>query len=126
MENTSTISTTIARTTTRVGTGLATAPAALCLRAPCASWRAYQPPMRHSTTMPTSAASENHARLACWCTISAASSGPMALPPLPPTWKIDCASPCWPPEAMRATRDDSGWKIDEPVPTSAAATSSTP
>ena len=29
-------------------------------------------------------------------------------PTLPPTWKTDCASPCRPPEAIRATRDDSG------------------
>ncbi len=78
--------------------------------------------------MATSAAIENHARL-CWpygMMTAAASSGPIALPTLPPTWNSDCASPCRPPEAMRATRDDSGWKIDEPVPTSAAASSSVP
>jgi hypothetical protein len=54
---------------------------------------------------------------------AAASSGPSAVPVLPPTWNSDCAMPCLPPEAMRATREDSGWKIDEPVPTRAAATS---
>lgn len=56
-------------------------------------------------------------------TIKAASSGPLALPALPPTWKMDCARPGRPPEAMRATRDDSGWNTEEPVPTSAAASS---
>src|SRR5450830_1730450 len=34
--------------------------------------------------------------------------------------------PCRQPDAMRATREASGWKTEEPVPTSAAATSSTP
>ena len=43
-------------------------------------------------------------------TINAASSGPMADPVLPPTWNSDWANPCRPPEAMRATRDDSGVK----------------
>ena len=32
--------------------------------------------------------------------------------------------PCRPPEAMRATREDSGWKTEEPVPIIAAATRS--
>ena len=54
-------------------------------------------------------------------TTSAASSGPKALPALPPTWKIDCASPLRPPDASWATRDDSGWKIDDPQPMSATA-----
>ena len=54
-------------------------------------------------------------------TMKAASSGPIAEPVLPPTWNSDWARPCRPPEAMRATRDDSGWKTDEPSPTSAAA-----
>ena len=53
--------------------------------------------------------------------MKAASSGPMRWPALPPTWNSDCARPCRPPEAMRAMRDDSGWKIDEPMPISAAA-----
>ena len=48
----------------------------------------------------------------------------MAEPVLPPTWKKDCAKPCFPPEAIRATRDDSGWKTAEPMPMSAAARSS--
>ena len=55
-------------------------------------------------------------------TMKAASSGPIAEPALPPTWKNDWAKPCRPPEARRATRDDSGWKIDEPMPTHATAT----
>src|SRR5690606_29377760 len=85
----------------------------------------YQRPMPTRTTMPNSAASENQATLPCPCGMmnSAASSGPSADPTLPPTWNSDCARPCRPPEAMRATRDDSGWNTDDPVPTSAAATS---
>ena len=65
-------------------------------------------------------------RWPCGITINAASSGPSDEPALPPTWNSDCARPCRPPDAMRATRDDSGWNTDEPQPTSAAATSSTP
>ena len=52
---------------------------------------------------------------------SAASSGPMAPPALPPTWNIDCASPFRPPEASCATREDSGWKTEEPQPISPTA-----
>jgi hypothetical protein len=37
-------------------------------------------------------------------------------PVLPPTWNSDCARPWRPPEASRATRDASGWKIAEPMP----------
>ncbi len=75
--------------------------------------------------MPTSATRPNQATLSlpCGTITAAATSGPSALPVLPPTWNSDCARPCWPPEAMRAMRDDSGWKIDEPVPTIAAASS---
>ena len=57
-------------------------------------------------------------------TMKAASSGPMEEPILPPTWKKDWARPCRPPEASRATREDSGWKTEEPVPIRAAASSS--
>ena len=57
--------------------------------------------------------------------MKAASSGPAEVPRLPPTWNTDCANPCLPPLAMRATREDSGWKTEEPLPMSAAATSST-
>ena len=51
--------------------------------------------------------------------MSAASSGPRALPPLPPTWKMDCARLFRPPEAICATREASGWNTDEPQPISA-------
>ena len=50
----------------------------------------------------------------------------MAVPVLPPTWNTDCAKPCCPPEASRATRDDSGWKMADPMPTKAAASSTIP
>ena len=55
--------------------------------------------------------------------MNAASSGPIAEPTLPPTWNSDCASPWRPPDAMRATREDSGWNTDEPEPINAAASS---
>ena len=48
--------------------------------------------------------------------MKAASSGPSAEPALPPTWKNDWARPCRPPDAMRATRDDSGWNTADPMP----------
>ena len=41
-------------------------------------------------------------------TMNAASNGPAASPALPPNWKSDCASPYFPPDAMRTTREDSG------------------
>src|SRR5689334_1434030 len=72
------------------------------------------------------ASGAHHATLA-WprgTTRNAASSGPNEEPRLPPTWKNDCAKPCRPPDAIRAMRDDSGWKIDEPMPIRPAATSS--
>ncbi len=53
----------------------------------------------------------------------AASRGPSDEPRLPPTWKIDWASPKRPPEESRAMRDASGWNTDDPTPTSAAAAS---
>src|SRR5450830_2133729 len=71
---------------------------------------------------------QNQAMLA-WpngTTIAAASKGPNAEPALPPTWKGDCASPKRPPEAMRAMREASGWKVDEPTPISAAANRNQP
>ena len=70
-----------------------------------------------------SGANQAMLRWPCGSTMKAASSGPIADPALPPTWKSDCAKPCRPPEAIRATRDDSGWKIDEPMPTQPTATS---
>lgn len=48
----------------------------------------------------------------------------IALPVLPPTWKVDCAVPKRPPEARRAIREASGWKVAEPTPTTAAASNS--
>ncbi len=56
---------------------------------------------------------------------NAAISGASELPKLPPTWNSDCAKPCAPPEARRATREDSGWKIAEPIPSNAAPASTT-
>ena len=56
--------------------------------------------------------------------MNAASSGPSDEPKLPPVWNSDCAKPCRPPEATRAIRDDSGWKIDDATPISAAPASS--
>src|SRR5713226_3867190 len=68
-----------------------------------------QVPMFASKTIPKKARNENHARLDCpLVSTKAARSGPSAEPALPPTWKSDCAMPCCPPEAMRATREDSG------------------
>jgi hypothetical protein len=86
-------------------------------------WRLYHAPTRISTRMASSAAAENHAMLRCpaGSTMNAASNRPIDEPALPPTWKSDCASPCCPPEAIRATRDDSGWNTAEPMPTIATA-----
>src|SRR5215831_12187822 len=86
-------------------------------------WRAYQPPTSSSTKIAINAAPENQAMLDCPCgtTTNAASNGPDAEPMLPPTWKRDCASPYRPPAAMRATREASGWKTDEPIPMNMAA-----
>src|SRR4051812_43829981 len=73
--------------------------------------------------MPSSARSEHQAMLD-WprgATRNAPSSGPNDDPRLPPTWNSDCASPYRPPDAIRAMRDDSGWKIDDPTPISPAA-----
>ncbi len=57
--------------------------------------------------------------------MNAASSGPIADPALPPTWNSDCAKPNRPPDAARATREESGWKIDDPMPIAIAARRST-
>ena len=40
----------------------------------------------------------------------------------PPTWNSDCAIPCRPPDAIRATRELSGWNTADPSPTSPAET----
>ena len=63
-----------------------------------------------NSTMPSSAARPNHATLRCpnGTITAAATNGPIALPVLPPTWNTDCARPWRPPDANRATRDDSG------------------
>src|SRR5271168_2278825 len=37
---------------------------------------------------------------------------------------MDCATPCRPPDAKRATRDDSGWKTADPKPINEPATNS--
>src|SRR5580704_2002882 len=124
LENISASSTAMIAMTWRRGTADLTVPAAALRRViPCAL---YQWTTWNSTNMPSSAVSENHATLD-WpygSTMKAASSGPAEVPKLPPTWNTDCASPCLPPEAMRATREDSGWNTEEPVPMRAAANSS--
>ena len=76
--------------------------------------------------MANSATSENQEMLPCprGTTTKAASSGPSAWPACPPTWNSDWANPCRPPDASRAMRVDSGWNTDDPVPISAAPTSS--
>ncbi len=51
-------------------------------------------------------------------------SGPIDEPTAPPTWNSDCAKPWRPPDATRAIRDASGWKIDDPIPIKTAAASS--
>src|SRR6185312_750896 len=51
------------------------------------------------------------------------SSGPIAPPALPPSWKTDCATPLFPPDARWASLDDLGWKMDEPTPMMATAMS---
>src|ERR1700749_1499231 len=101
----------------------ATALAAAFARSRC--WRLYQAPTCASRMMAASAARPNHAMLVLpfGRMIHAASRGPMAAPPLPPTWKMDCARPCRPPDANRAMREDSGWNTAEPTPMRAAAAS---
>ena len=103
------------------GEGFTTAAGRPALATRCAR---YQLPTCQSTAIAISAAAENAATLGRpnGMMTQAAASGPMAWPALPPTWKIDWAKPWRPPEASRAMREDSGWKIAEPVPTKAAAT----
>src|SRR3954452_10578777 len=119
LEKTSTISTANATRTWRPGTGARVGPRTAGGPAADAWRRPYHPPTRHSTTMAIKAARENQATLR-WprgSTTKAAASGPTADPAFPPTWKTDWASPCCPPDAIRATRDDSGWKTALPSPT---------
>src|SRR6202035_1687222 len=55
----------------------------------------YQRPIRHRMTIARKAIEENQAMLGCpnGTTIMAASSGPIEVPALPPTWNTDCAKP---------------------------------
>ena len=62
-----------------------------------------------------------------WCcergtTMNATNKGPIAVPAFPPSWKIDCAKPLFPPEAKNEILDDSGWNMEEPIPTKTTAT----
>ena len=93
------------------------APPALRAFTGAGDWRLYHWPTCSSSTIASSATSENQEMLACprGTTMKAASSGPIDCPACPPTWNSDWAKPWRPPEAMRAMRVDSGWKIDEPV-----------
>ncbi len=70
----------------------------------------YHRPTSPRTPIASSAAPANQETdwRPCGMMIQAASNGPIAAPPLPPTWKIDCAKPCRPPDASRAIREDSG------------------
>src|ERR1700681_2825796 len=82
----------------------------------------YHPPIFHRIIIPRRASSAHHPMLD-WprgTTRNAARSGPNDDPTFPPTWKSDCARPCRPPEAILATRDDSGCNTDDPIPTRAA------
>lgn len=56
---------------------------------------AYQRPMRQRMMMARNAIEENQAMLPCpnGTTISAASTGPIEVPKLPPSWNTDCAKP---------------------------------
>jgi hypothetical protein len=54
-------------------------------------------------------------------TIAEAMMGPSADPVFPPTWNADWAVPKRPPDAIRATRDASGWKVADPTPITADA-----
>src|SRR5690625_2982136 len=82
----------------------------------------YHLPTRQRMIIARRAMRENQPTLHCprGTTTKAATSGPIAVPELPPTWKTDWARPCCPPEAIRATLDDSGWKTEDPSPTRAA------
>src|ERR1700722_622495 len=76
-----------------------------------------------SSAMASMATNENHPMRRCplGSTINAASSGPMEDPAFPPTENSSCATPCRPPEAMRAIRDASGWNTADPTPIRATA-----
>src|SRR5678815_3661973 len=75
----------------------------------------YHRPTRETTAMPAIAITEHQASARCpnGATMNAATNGPTDDPTFPPTWNSDCASPCRPPDAIRAMRDDSGWNTDD-------------
>src|ERR1700748_1965395 len=79
----------------------------------------YHFPTRNNMAIARSAARENQMIRDCpkGAMMAAANRGPSALPALPPTWNSDSAIPLRPPEARKATREDSGWKTAEPSPT---------
>ena len=81
-----------------------------------------QLPTCHRIAAPRAAATANQATAGrpSGTTMNAASSGPSACPPLPPNWNSDCAVPNRPPDAIRATRELSGWNTADPMPISIA------
>jgi hypothetical protein len=82
-------------------------------------WCPYHPPTLERSTMPPIASTLNQ-MMDDWpfgAMMSAARSGPREEPRLPPVWNTDWARPYRSPAAMCATRDASGWKIEEPMPT---------
>ncbi len=107
----------------------------ICWRVKCAKWvcfftllsdaweRIVQRATPNNTAKPTIANSVNHPIAPCprGIMMAAASKGPKAEPALPPTWKNDCAKPKRPPDAIRATREASGWKVEDPKPIIAEA-----
>ena len=118
LENISTTSIHNAQRTCRPARWLTAALRACCIRPHCANMALYQAPTRTNIKEASKAAAANQptARWPWGSTMTAAKSGPMALPPLPPTWKMDCARLLRPPEAICATREASGWNTEEPHP----------
>ena len=93
-ENTS-IARTAITATTRRGGRLETGGAVFAAPARLRCWARAQLPTFQSTIMPRSASTENQA-IDGWpngSTTKAASSGPIAVPVLPPTWNTDWARP---------------------------------
>ena len=83
----------------------------------------YHAPSLIMMTAASNAAKANQEMACCpkGRMMRAASSGPTAEPPLPPTWKIHCAKLFLPPDANCATRDAVGWNTEEPNPTTLTA-----
>lgn len=102
----------MARRTTLAGNGAAAATFSKPSHRLCIKVLLYHLPTPARTANATNAATANHptAPWPCGITIMAANSGPIALPPFPPTWNIDCARLFLPPEAICATRDDQDGK----------------